>query len=100
MFFIYILYSPTSDKYYLGSTENVSKRIFMHNNPIRASFTSKHKPWILEKEFKVGDNRTLALKIERKIKKMKSRIYLEKLLDPMEGEKIFSELLKTISIDC
>ncbi|PCH71033.1 MAG: hypothetical protein COC06_02570 [Bacteroidales bacterium] len=91
---MYILYSPSSDKYYLGYTEDVSKRIFMHNNPIRSSYTSKHTPWILKRAFEVGDNKTFALKIEQKIKKMKSRKYLEKLLDPAEGNKIFSDLLK------
>ena len=100
MFFIYILYSPSSDKYYLGYTEDVSKRIFMHNNPIRSSYTSKHTPWILKRTFEVGNNKTFALKIEQKIKKMKSRKYLEKLLDPAEGNKIFSDLLKKVAIDC
>lgn len=99
MFFIYILYSPSSDKYYLGYTENVANRIFMHNNPIRASFTSKHKPWILKRAFQVGTNKTLALKLERRIKKMKSRKYLEKLIDPIEGDKIFSDLLKKVATD-
>ncbi|MBN2596226.1 GIY-YIG nuclease family protein [Labilibaculum sp.] len=96
MYFIYILYSPSSDKYYLGCTEDVSKRIFMHNNPIRTSYTSKHRPWILKKAFKVGNNKTLALKIEQKIKKMKSRKYLEQLLDPEVGQQLFCDLL-TIS---
>ncbi|BAX79869.1 GIY-YIG nuclease family protein [Labilibaculum antarcticum] len=86
MFFIYILYSPSSDKYYIGYTEDVSKRIFMHNNPIRSSYTSKHRPWILKRAFKVSDKKTLTLKVERKIKKMKSRKYLEQLLDPLKGE--------------
>ena len=72
----------------------------MHNNPIRSSYTSKHTPWILKRAFEVGNNKTLALKIERKIKKMKSRKYLEKLLDPAKGNKIFSDLLKKVAIDC
>ena len=72
----------------------------MHNNPIRSSFTSKHKPWILKKAFEVGNNKTLALKIEQKIKKMKSRKYLEKLLGNAEGDRIFSDLIEKISIDC
>ncbi|MUP37712.1 GIY-YIG nuclease family protein [Labilibaculum euxinus] len=100
MFFIYILYSPSSDKYYLGYTEDVSKRIFMHNNPIRTSYTSKHRPWILKKAFKVGNNKTLALKIEQKIKKMKSRKYLEQLLDPQIGEQMFGDLLISSTPDC
>jgi len=30
MFFIYILYSESSDKYYIGYTENVEKRFYFH----------------------------------------------------------------------
>jgi putative endonuclease len=72
----------------------------MHNNPIRTSYTSKHRPWILKKTFKVGKDKKLALKMERKIKSMKSRKYLEQLLDPQKGEQIFYNLLKTVSTDC
>ena len=100
MYFIYILYSPSSDKFYVGYTENVSKRIFMHNNPIRNSYTSKHRPWILKKTFKIGNNKTVALKVERKIKKMKSRKYLEQLLNPLLGEQLFSDLLKSLPSNC
>ncbi len=100
MFFIYILHSPSSDKYYLRYTEDVTKRIFTHNNPIRNNYTSKHRPWILKRAFQVGNNKTIALKMERKIKKMKSRKYLELLLEPQKGELIFSDLLKKIHLDC
>ena len=100
MYFIYILYSPSSDIYYLGYTEDVDKRLFMHNNPIKSCYTSKHKPWVLKISFSVGDNKTLALKLERKIKKMKSRKYLESLIDPAKGEEIFSNLQKQVTTDC
>ncbi|MDQ2179569.1 GIY-YIG nuclease family protein [Marinifilum sp. D714] len=100
MFHIYILYSVSSDKYYIGYTENTSKRLYMHNNPIDSKYTSKHLPWELKKSFEVGNNKTIALKMERKIKNMKSRKFIEKLLIPNEGKKIFKDLLLKITPDC
>ncbi|WP_222103924.1 GIY-YIG nuclease family protein [Mucilaginibacter corticis] len=31
MYFVYIIYSPTKDKYYVGSCEDVAKRLIKHN---------------------------------------------------------------------
>jgi len=93
MFFIYILYSESSDKYYIGYTENVEKRLHFHNNPIKVCYTSKHRPWVLKKSFSVGDSKTNALRAERKIKKMKSRKFIEDLLDVDRGQDIFTSLL-------
>ena len=97
MFYIYILYSTSSDKYYIGYTEDINKRLFMHNNPINNKYTSKHLPWILKKSFEVGYSKNIALRMERKIKNMKSRKFIEKLLDPNEGDKIFQNLLSKIA---
>jgi len=72
----------------------------MHNNPIDNKYTSKHLPWELKKSFEVGHNKTVALKMERKIKNMKSRKFIEKLLIPIEGEIIFKDLLQKIEPDC
>ena len=33
MYSVYILYSESADKYYIGHTENIDKRIHQHNNP-------------------------------------------------------------------
>ncbi|MFO7841503.1 MAG: GIY-YIG nuclease family protein, partial [Fidelibacterota bacterium] len=32
MYFTYILYSETSDRYYIGYTSDLSKRLEKHNN--------------------------------------------------------------------
>ena len=93
MFFIYILYSVSSDKYYIGYTENVEKRLHFHNNQIKVCYTSKHRPWVLKKSFSVGDSKTNALQAERKIKKLKSRKFIEQLLDMEDGQDLFDSLL-------
>ena len=80
MFFVYILYSPGSDIYYVGSTDNVIRRLEEHNFLSDHNFTSKHRPWDLKCFFEIGRSRSLALKIEKHIKRQKSRKYIEELI--------------------
>ena len=44
-FVVYILYSSSLDKYYVGSTGNFVKRIVEHNSG-KGNFTSKGIPWV------------------------------------------------------
>ncbi|GET20342.1 GIY-YIG nuclease family protein [Prolixibacter denitrificans] len=81
MFYIYILYSPSSDIYYVGSTDNVERRLEEHNYLSENSFTSKHRPWRLKVAFEVGHSRTAALKIEKHIKRQKNRKYIEDIIE-------------------
>jgi putative endonuclease len=78
MFFIYILYSEKLDRYYTGSSEDVSKRLERHNSA-RVSATRNGIPWIL-KYTETFNTRQDALKRELYIKKMKSRKYIEELI--------------------
>ena len=83
MYFIYILYSESADKYYVGHTDDYIQRFSDHN--IQESFdtyTSKHRPWKMKAVFECGPSRSDALKIERFIKKQKSRRLIETLLNP------------------
>jgi putative endonuclease len=82
---VYILYSKRSDIYYVGHTENVNKRLLEHNDFQSASFTSKHQPWVLKSSFVAGNDRGIAMKIERFIKKQKSKAFIEKVIsNPMD----------------
>ena len=80
MFYIYFLYSPDYDKYYVGHTDNVSRRIKEHNNSNNLTYTCKYRPWQLTYNFKVSESRGDALKIEKFIKKQKSRKLIEKII--------------------
>jgi putative endonuclease len=80
VFYIYILYSATSNIYYVGYTEDVSRRFEQHNNPQRTKFTSKHLPWELKCRFEVANTRALAMMAEKYIKRQKSRKYVELLI--------------------
>ena len=95
MFFIYFLYSPSSDIYYVGQTENWEKRISEHNESPNPTFTSKHRPWILKAVFECGIERSEALKLERFIKQQKSRILIEKIIT---GDNLTGKLSQLVRV--
>jgi putative endonuclease len=78
MYFIYILYSQRIDKYYIGCTENLEKRLDEHNAGL-SSFTSKGTPWV-RVYFEQLNSLSEARKREIEIKKKKSRKYIEFLI--------------------
>ena len=77
-FYVYILYSPDLNQYYIGHTENLKDRIFRHANSGSKS-TKKADDWILvySEEFFL---RKEAMHRELEIKKKKSRKYIECLI--------------------
>lgn len=83
MFYIYILYSKSHDKYYVGCTSNYAHRLYQHNNQeFFNTFTSKYRPWQLTAVFECSAHENEAIKIERFIKKQKSRNLIEQLINP------------------
>jgi putative endonuclease len=80
MFYLYILYSSLSDIYYIGSSEDPWNRLLQHNTTDKDTFTSKHRPWNIVATFSCGPTRAEAVKIERWIKKQKSRKLIEKMI--------------------
>ncbi|QAA81749.1 GIY-YIG nuclease family protein [Aequorivita sp. H23M31] len=78
MYYLYILYSEHLDRYYIGSTEDISVRLKEHlwNHE---GFTARAKDW----EIRYSENfltRSEALAREQQIKKWKSRKLIEKLI--------------------
>ena len=78
MFSVYIIYSRSLDKYYIGYTIDLEKRLTEHNTGISV-FTSKAKDWEL-KWTKTFESRNDAMKEEKRIKTKKSRKYIEWLI--------------------
>ena len=79
MHFVYILYSRTRDKYYIGSCEDVNKRLIKHNTN-HAGFTGKTGDWIIKYTEEYADKST-SFKRESQIKAWKSRKMIEKLIN-------------------
>jgi putative endonuclease len=78
LFFVYIIYSSGLDKYYVGYTGNIQKRLIEHNTGI-STYTSKSTDWELKwiKEFSSREEAGIE---EKKIKSKKSRKYIEWLV--------------------
>lgn len=72
---VYILYSKTLEKYYVGQTVDIDRRLAEHNEG-KSNFTSRGIPWELVKVITCID-RTEALKLEKKIKSRGIRRYLQ-----------------------
>ena len=82
-YFIYILYAERADKYYVGYTTDYMKRLEDHNHQeFFNTYTSKHRPWVLAAVFLVGTDESTAVRMERYIKKQKSRRLIEMLVNP------------------
>lgn len=78
-YFVYIIYSKYRDKYYIGQSEDPSKRL-EDNNTGRSKYTSVAKDWrvVYSEQF---DTRQEAIQRENQIKKKKSRKYVEFLIE-------------------
>jgi len=81
MFYLYILYSQNADKYYIGHTDNVQRRLEEHNTADKNSFTSRYRPWMLKQSFNVSDSRGEARRVENYLKRLKSRKTIEHLIE-------------------
>ena len=77
--YTYILYSQKLDKYYIGSCINLEMRLRQHNSGA-SKFTKTGIPWVIM----YTEDYTLLLEARRRelqIKRMKSRKYIEDLIE-------------------
>jgi putative endonuclease len=88
-YFVYILESESTGVFYIGHTDNLSRRIIEHNDPDYqgTKYTKLHKgPWncVYKEEF---STRSEAMRRERQIKAKKSRNYIEYLVASRQSFK-------------
>lgn len=77
----YILWSPTLRSYYIGSTTtSVTERLSRHNTSYygKKSYSSKASDWEVFHTISCR-SKSQMLKIEKHIKSMKSKVYIENL---------------------
>jgi putative endonuclease len=81
----YILHSPSSGRYYIGSTNNIDERLLRHNKGATRS-TKPYRPWEIVYIEKF-DTKTEAIKRENQIKSYKHGEAFKKLLrsNPASG---------------
>ncbi|WP_394354496.1 GIY-YIG nuclease family protein [Euzebyella saccharophila] len=94
MHYVYVIQSEKTQGYYIGETANLETRLNWHNNvELNIGVTRKSIPWRYHFTLQVPI-RTIALRIEKHIKKMKSKVYLENL---SKYPEISKRLLKKYS---
>jgi len=79
MAYVYILQSNKNGKYYIGSTNNLQRRIWEHNNGLGGKFTKVNGPWELVCYKKIGSI-DLARIEEKKIKSYKGGNAFKKII--------------------
>ena len=93
MHFVYIIYTPAFDKYYVGESIDPFERLFQHNNGFyKGSSTSYTKDWELKLILPVVGKED-AVKIERHIKSMKSKTFILNLI----SDEVFLQEFKRIA---
>lgn len=70
MYYVYILYSESHKRYYIGQTNDLNNRINRHNSGIEKS-TSPYKPWTFIGSIE-KPNRAEAMILEKKLKNLNS----------------------------
>ncbi|MFH1767341.1 MAG: GIY-YIG nuclease family protein [Patescibacteria group bacterium] len=79
MYYIYILFSKTHQRYYIGSTGDIVKRLQQHNIGATRS-TKPFRPWVLVYQ-EIFETKTEARKRELQIKKYKGGRAFKRLLN-------------------
>ena len=79
--YLYIIYSRLIDRYYIGYSSNPWNRLIHHNTNTKDKYTGRSTDWELKSIFQLEDE-TVAIQLERFIKKQKSRKLIERMCQP------------------
>ncbi len=81
MFKVYVLYSRTHNKLYIGYSSNLRNRILSHNKLGIKDWTKNYRPWLLIhiEEFNLKKD---AIKREKELKSGKGREFIRKQILP------------------
>lgn len=83
MNWVYILHNPVTDRFYVGSTIDLKRRLLQHrSNNVRTTRRLKAYDLVYLEEFETLDEARLR---EKKIKAQKSKMYVKKLIDSFMG---------------
>ena len=87
MYTVYILYSQSANRYYVGHTDDIEARMANHNGsgPTHGRYTRKNGPWNLVYTEVGFNSRSEAVCRERQIKAWKSRKKIEQLIQRSVG---------------
>ena len=80
MHYVYILYSKSINKFYVGYSENPDKRLDFHNSELNKIWSKRGKPWELIATFSF-QIKSDALRAEKFIKQQKSTKYIQTIIE-------------------
>ena len=83
MYYLYILYSPSKDKFYVGISDDVERRLAQHNAGSSNYYTKSGIPWEMKAVFACTD-RSEAMKLENRFKKSKSKKLIQWVVESGE----------------
>jgi len=83
-YFTYILFSEKLNKFYVGSTHDLHRRVEEHNRG-KTPFSKLGLPWQL-KYYQEFDTRKEAVHRELEIKRKKDRKYIQRLIASYDSE--------------
>ena len=78
MYTVYIIYSQSIDKYYIGFSSNIQERLRKHNCNSKG-FSASGRPWLLVYT-ELFDSKKDAMARESQLKKWESRVSIEHLI--------------------
>jgi len=79
---VYVLYSKTHDRLYIGYTSHLYNRLMHHNQKGVKGWTIKYRPWVLI-HLELFYTKSEALSRERSLKSGKGREFLRHQILPL-----------------
>ena len=80
MHYLYIIYSEKLNKYYTGETPDPEHRLKQHNNHyFKINYTKGANDWVLKVNYSTNSKEE-AIVLEKFIKRMKSKKFIEKII--------------------
>jgi putative endonuclease len=81
MFFVYVLFSPSYNKIYIGYSHDVETRVQSHNRLATKGWTIRFRPWILV-HVESFNSKKDAMAREKQLKSSKGREWIKKNILP------------------
>ncbi len=87
MFTVYVLFSPSHDKIYIGYTSDLEARLYAHNNS-QKGWTVRYRPWTVI-HHETFHTKSEAMKREKQLKSAQGRQFIRSLgsYPPVGGHK-------------
>ena len=80
MHVVYVIFSPSLDRYYVGEAEDLGMRLSQHNDHhYKGSFTVRASDWEVRTSLSCRD-RSHARLVEAYIKRQRKRSFIERLI--------------------